>query len=212
MGLFDSFKRQAENFIRNEANQAARTAVSSANAAAENAIKAKINNTASTKTVTLSVLPQNADEMRSMPEFTLSDPFFVAALSVAALDRYGSDREAAKEMINVLKGPAPLVQRDIQFINDRFMDGKDYVARSYFGGTSPENDYTPSSPYTVAVTEQSNSRENEGYIRLFLKSSGADSIRPVVLRHKPSTGEWFLWQFESLLSDIRIPKSTDKWA
>lgn len=208
MGLFDNLMRQAENLIKSEVKSTAKSAV---NSAVNSASKAAAS-TAKTTTVTIACLPQSADEMRAMPEFTLSDPFVVAALSVAALDRYGEDREAAKEMLNVLKGPAPLVQRDIQFINDRFMDGKDYVARSYFGGTSPENDYTPSQPFTVAVTEQSNSRENEGYIRLFLKSSGADSIRPVVLRNKPSTGEWFLWQFESLLADIRIPKSTDKWA
>lgn len=203
MGLFDSLKRQAENLLRTEINGAAQSAVNAVSKAASSA---------KTKTVTLSALPENVDGMRAMSEFTLGDPFTVAALTVAALNRYSADREAAKAMLNVLKGPEPLTPREVQFINDRFMDGKDYVTRSYFAGTSPENDYTPSAPYRVEVIEQANSRDSEGYITLYLKSSGADSIRPVMLRHKPSTNEWFLWQFDSLLSGIRIPKSTDKWA
>ncbi|MBR4762427.1 MAG: hypothetical protein IK086_07315, partial [Clostridia bacterium] len=152
------------------------------------------------------------DEMRAMTEFNLTDPFTVLAFSVAAMNRYPTDREACKEMLNALKGPEPLTQRELQFINDRFMDGRDYVARSYFGGTSPENDYTPSQPYTVKITEQFNSRENEGYIKLFLKSAGADTPRQLTLRCKPSTGEWFLWEFGGILSGIRMPKSADKWA
>lgn len=203
MGLFDSLKRQAENLLRTEINGAAQSAVNAVSKAASSA---------KTKTVTLSALPENVDGMRAMSEFTLGDPFTVAALTVAALNRYSADREAAKAMLNVLKGPEPLTPREVQFINDRFMDGKDYVTRSYFAGTSPENDYTPSAPYRVEVIEQANSRDSEGYITLYLKSSGADSIRPVMLRHKPSTNEWFLWQFDSVLSGIRIPKSTDKWA
>lgn len=207
MGLFDSIKRQAESLLRNEVAPAAKTALNNAGQKAANAPSS-----AKTTVVTLSSLPQNADEMRAMPEFTLSDPFTVLAFSVAAMNRYPTDREACREMLNVLKGPEPLTQRELQFINDRFMDGRDYVARSYFGGTSPENDYTPSQPYTVKITEQFNSRENEGYIKLFLTSSGADSIRPITLRNKASTGEWFLWEFDGMLSSIRIPKSADKWA
>ena len=208
MGLFDSIKRQAESFIKNEVNSAAKSVSGSAAASQGASAPAP----SKTTRVTVSALPCSVDDMRAMPEFSLNDPFKVAAFAVAALDRYPADREAAKAMLNVLKGPEPLTPREIQFINDRFMDGRDYIARSYFDGSSPANDYTPVTPYTVTVIEYSNSRENEGYIRLFLKSSGADSPRPVVLRNKPSTGEWFLWEFEGILSSIRIPTSADKWA
>ena len=42
-----------------------------------------------------------------------------------------------------------------------------------------------------------------------VKSGGADSPRQVVLRSKPSTGQWFLWD-QFLLSGIRKPKSQDE--
>ena len=51
-----------------------------------------------------------------------------------------------------------------------------------------------------------------GYLRLFLRTAGADSPRPIKLRQKPSTGEWFLWEYSSPLSGIRIPAAQDPWA
>ncbi|MBR4910090.1 MAG: hypothetical protein IKZ47_02055 [Clostridia bacterium] len=202
MGFFDDLKRQAESFLKNSTGSAGQAAGGAAAPAPAPAAKQ----------FPLAALPQTAEQMRSMPEFTLSNPYAVAAFTVAALNRYSESREDSKAMLNVLKGPEPLSQREIQFINDRFMDGKSYVIRSYFAGSSPENDYTPAPPYTVSVIEYQNSRENAGYIKLFLKSSGADSPRQITLRQKPSTGEWFLWEFDGILSGIRIPKSADKWA
>ncbi|MBP5617913.1 MAG: hypothetical protein J6X61_02020, partial [Clostridia bacterium] len=46
---------------------------------------------------------------------------------------------------------------------------------------------------------------------LQLRSAGADSQRPLKLRKKPSTGEWFLNEV-TCLADIRAPKSADPWA
>ena len=42
------------------------------------------------------------------------------------------------------------------------------------------------------------------------QSGGADDPRPVRLRKKPSTGQWFLVDIQ-YLSDIRVPAAEDKW-
>lgn len=165
-----------------------------------------------TETVTLSALPETVDEMLNMAEFDRKNPYKVAAFTVAALNRFPASRDDCYAMINDLKGPEPISNRDKEFIRDRFMDGKDYLMRSYFAGATPDNDYAAAAPYKVSVIEQSNSRENAGYISLYLTSGGADSPRLVKLRQKASTQEWFLHQFEFLLAGIRIPKSADKWA
>ena len=116
-------------------------------------------------------------------------------------------------MLNFLKGPQPLSQKEISFLNDRFMDGASYIPRSFFKGATPDNDYAPTAPFTIDVMEQEYSRDQqgEGYVVLWLQSGGADSPREVKLRNKPSTGQWFLWE-QMLLSGIRKPKSTDAWA
>lgn len=166
------------------------------------------------KKVVIDKLPESVEELAALPGSDLTDPYAVAAYTVAALCEFPKDRDACFAMMNYLKGPRPLSQMDMSFIRDRFMDGVDYVPHSYFEGTSPENDYTPSRPYAVNVMELAHSRDQigEGYLRLFIRSSGADSERFVVLRNKPSTGQWFVWQFEGLLSGIRQPKSKDEWA
>ena len=135
------------------------------------------------------------------------------ALFVAALCVYPKDRDAALEMIDYLKGPRPLSNLDKQFLKDRFMDGKDYLGPSYFAGAIPANDYTPAQPWTITVEAQAHSRDQleEGYLKLFVTSGGADSPRAVTLRTKPSTGEWFLWE-QMLLAQIRIPTAQDPWA
>ena len=103
----------------------------------------------------------------------------------------------------------PYFQR-IQFIDDRLRDGKTYVPFSYFKGATPENDYTPDEPFTVTVESNPYSDDNEGYMKLFIKSGGADSAREVILRRK-GDGKWLLWD-QMLLPDIRVPKSANPWA
>ena len=159
-------------------------------------------------------LPADLTALKARPEADLKDPFGVLALFVAALCVYPKDRDAALEMIDYLKGPKPLSNLDKQFLKDRFMDGKDYLGPSYFAGAIPANDYTPAQPWTITVEAQAHSRDQleEGYLKLFVTSGGADSPRAVTLRTKPSTGEWVIWEFSSGVSGIRAPLAKDDWA
>ena len=154
-------------------------------------------------------LPKSVDDINALAD-CFKSPFRMAALSVAVLMNYENDRAATLDMLNCLRGPRPLSVHDEQFLRDR-LGGKMYVVRSYFRGTSVENDYTPSVPYEIEVCDNPYSYQNADYATLYIKSSGADSPRPVTLRHKPSTDEWFLWEI-TYLADIRQPKSTDPWA
>jgi len=159
-------------------------------------------------------LPATLGELKARPEADLTDPFAVAALFAAALCIYPRDRDEALEMIDFLRGPRPQSNLDKQFLRDRFMDGKSYLGPSYFAGATPANNYTPAQPWTVTVEEQAHSRDQagEGYLRLFLRSGGADNPRPVTLRTKASTGQWFLWEYAGVLSGIRIPAAQNDWA
>ncbi len=200
MSILDNLIKKAAVLLKNNAS------------AAVNNVKNTLANSA--KTVSFDALPRCAEELEKLPEARLTDPFDTAALTVAALCEYPNDKNAAIEMLNFLKGPRPLTPLELSFLNDRFMDGVDYVPRSYFAGSSPENDYTPSLPYTIRIEEHAHSRDNfkDGYLRLFITSSGADSQRFIDLRCKPSTGQWFLWEFGGVLLGIRTPKSKDPWA
>ncbi len=162
-----------------------------------------------TRKFTFEKLPDTLEELNSLPEVSLDDPFKAAALTVCALCTYTKNREEGIKMLNFLKGPKPLTNMDIQFINDRFMDDRSYVIFSYFEGTTPDNNYTPSVPYTLNISDNAYSYQEEGYVSLSLTSSGADSPRKITLRQKGN--QWFLWQ-QYLLPDIRKPKNKDPWA
>lgn len=168
------------------------------------------------KDIVFNDIPTSLAEMKALSYADLKDPFAVAALCVCALCLFPTDQNTSVEMMNFLKGPSPITSNDISFIKDRFRDNKEYKPRSYFHGATPQNNYMPSSPYTITVSENPYSRDNfsEGYLRLFLQSGGADSPRPITLRTKPSTGEWFVFSdsFYGLLADIRTPVGQDPWA
>lgn len=164
------------------------------------------------KRIVFSTLPKTLNDLQSMPQSSLTDPYEVAALTVAALTCYPEQKEAAIEMLNYLRGPRPLSGYEQQFLRDRFL-GKTYIMNSYYEGATPDNQYTPSIPYTIVIGENPYSRAQymEGYLTLYIKCNGADSPRPLKLRSKPSTGQWFLWE-QSLLTGIRLPKEADPWS
>ena len=197
MSLFDSLKRQLSQELN---DQVKKTVTGAVNRAAQ-----------SQWTVSFSALPRTLAEMQALPEAALTQPHFTAALTVAALCLWPEDREEAKRMLTFLSGPRTLSPMDWQQINDRFMDGKGYIPRSYFAGATPQNDYAPTMPYTLTFRQDPYGCQEENYFGLLLRSGGADSERKVKLRKKPSTGQWFLWQ-QDLLVGIRVPVSQDAWA
>ncbi len=159
--------------------------------------------------VVFPTLPDSVEAFKALPQAAMATPFDTAALTVLAFCYYPSNRDVAIEMLNFLKGPKPLSPYEQQFIRDRFMD-KDYVPRSYFSGATPANDYTPTQPYTVVVSENPYSYSEENYAKMYMSSGGADSPRYVQLR-LAKDGKWYLWD-QFLLSDIRKPESTNPWA
>jgi len=192
MGIFDKLK-------------------SAATSAVGNAVKQGVSNLGNkSETFTFSALPESAAQLQALPEATLDSPFKTAALTLCALCAYAADKPTGIEMLNFLKGPKPLTPYEISFIDDRLRDGKTYVPFSYFKGATPDNKYTPVEPFTVTISSNPYSDANEGYMKLFLRSGGADSPREVVLRMK-GDGRWFLWD-QMLLPDIRQPKAADPWA
>lgn len=161
-------------------------------------------------TFRFAALPESLEQIKALPEAALHDPFQTAALTVCALCAYAADRQIGADMLNWLKGPRPLTGHDISFLNDRFRDSGAYIPFSYFAGATPENDYTPTVPFTLTIEAGPYSDANPGYKKLHIRSGGADSPREIVLRQK-GDGQWLLWD-QFLLVGIRTPKSADPWA
>ncbi len=193
MGLFDSI---------------ARSAVSGA---VSNAVSGAVNEAAKKKeTFTFTTIPRSVEELKALPESDLSTPFKTCALTMLVLLNYTNDVNATIEMLNFLKGPDPVNEYQKQFLRDR-LQGKDYVVRSFFEGSSPQNNYIPTEPLKITVYDNPYSYPEAGWATLHMDSTGADSPRQIKCRLKPSTNQWFM--VENLaLSDIRTPAAADPWA
>ena len=166
----------------------------------------------SKKSFVFDKVPETLDEFKNLPEASMTDYMAVPALAVLALMNIDKDIETCFSMIDFLLGPESISEYQKQFLRERRELG--YVFRSYFEGSKKENDYTPTEPLKITVYDEVHSHDSEkdGYLDLYLKSSGADSKRPVRIRKKPSTGQWFIVQYQGILADIRTPQSEDKWA
>jgi len=203
MGFFDNLKRNAESALKKEASKAANNAV---NNAVDNIGKGRNR----TETFTFTKLPTSLAELQAMPEAKLDSPFATVALTLAALCYFETDHQATFEMLDFLKGPADTSNFEKQFIAEHLGDAL-YKPRSFFAGATPQNGYKPNQPYTISVMENPYSFDNENWATLWVKSGGGDNERPVKLRKKPSTGQWFLVEIQCL-GDIRVPVEEDPWA
>lgn len=163
-----------------------------------------------TESFTFAALPSSVEELQALPEASLDSAFKTTALCIAVLCNYEKDANATWEMLDFLKGPDTVSPYEKQFINER-LKGKQYKTLSYFKGATPENGYKPEIPYTITVAENPYSFDNENWATLYVQSGGADNPRPVKLRRKPSTNQWFVNDIQCL-SDIRIPVEEDPWA
>lgn len=159
--------------------------------------------------MTVSSVPTTSEEFSALPQNDLSKPENACVMFLLALALYLKDSDAGVAALNTLRGPRPLSNYDIQFLRDR-LRGKSYLPLAYFDGATPANNYVPSTPLSLEVIADSRPQDiEEGYLRLFLKTAGADSPRPIKLRQKGDF--WYLWEYSSILSGIRVPSEADAW-
>jgi len=207
MGIFDkiinSLASEAKMEVRKNVNNAVDKGV-------KKAVSAIGKGKNSSQTFTFSTIPQNVDELKALPEASLNSAFKTTALAMLALLRYETSAEDSIAMLNFLSGPDPLSQREIDFIKER-MANAPYIARSFFEGSTPANNYAATVPYKIKIKENKYSFDEENYATMWVTSSGADSERSVKLRKKPSSGQWFIIDLQCL-AGIRKQVSDDKWA
>ena len=192
MSLFDKLKNKAAG-------------------AAGDAAKNIVSGTNKSVSVVFNSIPGSLAEFAALPQAAMQTPFDTAAMVVLAYGVYKADKNLSIAMINHLKGPQPLSNREISFIADRMaQNGKiDFIDESYFNGATPQNNYTPTEPYTVTVSENPYSYQEPSYAVMWIKSGGADSPRQVKMR-QAKDNKWYLWE-DMLLGDIRPPESTNLW-
>ena len=199
MSLFDKIKNQATQAATQATQSGAQPVGGSGN---------------QTFSVVFATMPESLAQLMELPQSALKHPGDTAALLIAALCVYPLNVEECKAMIDYLRGPNPMSARDHIFLRDRMAQNNKapFLGASYLNGATPQNEYTPSEPYTVVLSDNPYSYSQEGIVKLFAKSGGADTARPLSMR-QAKDGKWYLWgtEYHTLLADIRAPESRNPW-
>ncbi len=161
-------------------------------------------------TVTFNKMPGNIGDFQAIANTGFEKPERTAALFFCALNLFVKDSTQGVQALNVLKGPQPLSQTEIAWYKERLGD-KLYLPMVYFDGSTPENNYTPSLPYTVNFMQDPRPQDCEaGYMRMYIKTPAFDTPRAIKLRQKG--GNWFLWEANGIMMGVRTPAKDDVWA
>ena len=180
-----------------------------------------------TITYTFNALPRNMEELKTLEVNSreyFKSPYFVTALFICCLNRITDNSSDAWHMINYLRTHTATVGENnifkvsnvaMQDIVQRltYKDPNGYPVsnglRSYFAGSSPDNQYTPTTPYQLTVVEKSDAYTTEDGIlcaKLYVKSSGSDYlIGPLRLR-KVEGHDWLVYSGEELFTKQMNPQ------
>lgn len=175
--------------------------------------------------ITLDTLPSNISEFEAMRDKIATTPEGGVLTLIVALKMYNENQPEGIKALIVAVDQGLLSKRDgsdsykgyaisnatISLVKSQ-LGNYPYVINSYFPGATPENNYTPgSAPFSFELTANKYSGSvASGKIKLFIKSSGADSARPVTLK-KNNKGIWKAHEFSSIVVGIRKPaKLTNK--
>jgi len=163
--------------------------------------------------LTYSTLNTTMDELK---ELDRTSPYNVVGAFVQIITDFDPKKmDEFYEKLQFLQGDfQPLSEVMKQNVKDRMMQNKkyEYIGSSYFIGATPKNDYVPTEPYQIEITENPYSNVEEGFLKLFVKSGGADTPRGITVRHGKDRN-YYIWSdsFMGLLSDIRKKESENPW-
>ena len=142
-------------------------------------------------------------------ELDRTNPYNVVGAFIQTITEFNpEDPEPFFEKLQILQGSLqPISELMKQNVEDRMNQNSkyEYIGKSYFVGSKPENEYEPTEPYQIEVTENPYSNIQEGYLKLFVKSGGAEALRGITMRRGKEDRNYYVWSdsFMGLLADIR---------
>jgi hypothetical protein len=153
-------------------------------------------------------LPQTYKEFKARYQTEATTPQGALKMHFEAIFAYINKEtraEASKMIRYSMYLPMPLEQsrNNVTFVERMKDPGYNFVFRSFAKGTSPENSYSMDpNNFQLNILKI---RDSEGYKKIDLHSSGADSMRTVwLLNHD---GLWYVHANGGLYAMVREPKN-----
>ncbi|MEN8120351.1 MAG: hypothetical protein ABFS35_08390 [Bacteroidota bacterium] len=174
-------------------------------------------NGVSAQSVKIADQPGNVDEFVTLRNAVASTPEGGAAMFLLALKIYVDNPKLGQKCLvisvdksllkegKVYKG-YKLGDSDLDLIK-RNLNNNKLIPNSYISGSKPENSYKVELPYEYEFTVNLLGKAKDG-TKVFVKSSGADSKRPMILK-KNNRGLWKVTTWSSVLANIKKPVEDD---
>jgi len=83
------------------------------------------------------------------------------------------------------------------------LQAQPWIFRSYAPGATPANGYAAPASFAPEITSR---REEAGMLKLWIRSGGADSPRPVSMKRPDGDERWYVQEWSSVYVEIRRPK------
>lgn len=161
-----------------------------------------------TEQKTWAALPQNYQEFKARYQKEGRTPEGAVKLYFEAVFCYINEAtraEGSKMLRYALHYDMPIEQSHnlATFVERLKYPEYHHIFRGFAEGTSPENDYRMSPDnFNLVIVKKT---QEQGYLRIFLRNSGADSLAPVWM--KEFDGLWYMINNASTYVQVRPPRS-----
>lgn len=162
--------------------------------------------------IKIQVIPKDYPAFESEASNLPDSPEGAAAGMILALILYTHNPQDGEKALGLVVHPGQLnPASEVKSLSKRSLDlikrqigGKPAHMYSYFTGTSPQDSYNlENPPYGLDFSTNPHSGQPaDGRVRLFIRSTGADSPRPITVQTDPDE-KWKTAEWSSLLSGIR---------
>ncbi len=159
-------------------------------------------------------LPTEWEIFTNLADSFMNIPEKVAALFIMVLRIYAVDKELGLKMVSYLRHEEELSESEISMTLDAPLRQASYLPLAYLKGSTPQNNYSPSTPYVITVKESREKSKSRKQKTLYIGCPGDGTYRPVTLfkikkrkaKNKNLLGDpWFISDYTSLMLPVVPP-------
>ena len=176
-----------------------------------------------TYTYTFSTIPTNVEELKQYNISGDDGRYKVLALYIMSLRTWKPENQTdCEEMIGYLCN-RQLSVYEKQRLAEQMKKSKQYLylGNAFLNGSTPANNYTPSQPYSITLTQDSVVDEDQVYIPAnpsipspdqyiaFIYCKASDSGKWIDVYKSSKDGNWYMYKWMDLITSIKAPASSN---
>lgn len=180
-------------------------------------VEKKLTNIVFSKNITVDKIPSTTDEFIEFRDKLAVSPEGGAVAFIVACLIFTQNEQVGRECIIIQTDPSQLQPSnagykgyDLTSSNNNLiaqLKQKSFIVNSYVQGTSNQNGYVlPNLPFNFSI-EKSEATDGGKYIKVFVRSTGADTARPIRMSQNDK-GIWKGMEYSSLFVGVNPPLST----